>query len=74
MTDVFQHTLVHPVGSKGPSLPFGTQDAEWSPQKIATSRRLIAAYKATVLQENSIRLIADNDLWSWLIQETLAKC
>ena len=69
MTDVFRHTLAHPMDGEIPILPFGKSDARWDPGKVATARRLIAAYKATVSQENPLRRITDSDLWSALTRD-----
>lgn len=73
MTDVFQHTLVHPIVSEARYLPFGKKDARWSPEMVATSRRLIAAYKATMLQESTLKQITDDDLWSALMRDNFGQ-
>lgn len=69
MTDVFQHTLVHPMGSEAPALPFGRKDAKWNPEMVATSRRLIAAYKETMSQDSPLKQITGDDLWSALTRD-----
>jgi hypothetical protein len=73
MTDVFQHTLVHPIGSEAPSLPFGKKDAKWNPEMVVTSRRLIAAYKAIMSQESPLKQITDEDLWSALMRDNFGQ-
>ncbi|RUX32490.1 hypothetical protein EOA23_09005 [Mesorhizobium sp. M2A.F.Ca.ET.042.01.1.1] len=69
MTDIFQHTLVHPIHGEVPLLPFDKKDAEWDQGKVATARRLIAAYKATMSQESPLRQIMNGDLWSALTRD-----
>lgn len=69
MTDIFQHTLVHPIHGEAPLLPFGKSDAKWDQGKVATARRLIAAFKATMSQESPLRQIMDGDLWSALTRD-----
>lgn len=73
MNDVFRHTLVHPIGSEARPLPFGKKDAQWNPEMVVTCRRLIAAYKATMLQENRLKQITDDDLWSALMRDNLGQ-
>lgn len=73
MNDVFQQTLVHPIGSEARPLPFGKKDAQWKPEMVVTCRRLIAAYKATMLQESRLKQITDEDLWSALMRDNLGE-
>jgi hypothetical protein len=73
MNDVFQHTLVHPIGSEARPLPFGKKDAQWNPEMVVTAHRLIAAYKATMLQESRLKQITDEDLWSALMRDNLGQ-
>ncbi|WP_136622578.1 MULTISPECIES: hypothetical protein [Mesorhizobium] len=73
MNDVFHHTLVHPIGSEARPLPFGKKDAQWNPEMVVTCRRLIAAYKATMLQESRLKQITDDDLWSALMRDNLGQ-
>ncbi|WP_104827075.1 hypothetical protein [Rhizobium sp. NXC24] len=71
MEDAFYQTIVHPISKDLPELSFRKVDASWSSERVATARRLIAAYKAAMNQESSIKTITDEDLWSVLIRENL---
>lgn len=73
MIDIFDYAIVHPARGKTPILPFGKMDAEWSAGKVATSRRLIAAYNATVGQQSQLKQITDDDLWSALTRDNFGE-
>lgn len=64
----FQNTLMHPMAGDAAELVFGRKDAEWKPEMVAASRRLIAAYKHTMSQRRPLLYTEGDDLWTGLAE------
>lgn len=65
---------MHVRKPEAPSISFAVSEGLWTHAKVQTCERLIAAYKASVNQEqNAIRRITEEDLWSRLMRENLSE-
>jgi hypothetical protein len=74
MPNIFDSAIAHPVEDGIIRVPFDTIDGTWTRQKVETCKRLIRAYKTTIVQDTSpLKSITDSDLWSQITRENFGE-
>jgi len=66
------YSLMHPKPPLIGYLPFVQRDADVNEEKVAATRRLIAAYHASKAQNSLLKTISGDDLWTSLVRNELS--